>query len=81
MPPSSPKPALSLEIGAAVEDFKASFDLNDVKALKEYLANIKKQPGAGYQEGLDATIIAIKANEAVLKGQKVNLSKDLFEAA
>jgi hypothetical protein len=69
------------EIGAAVEDFKASYDINDVKALKEYLANIKKQPFAGYQEGLDATIIAIKANEAVLKGQKVSLSKDLFEAA
>lgn len=68
------------EIGAAVEDFKASYDVNDVKALKEYLGNIKKQPGAGYQEGLDATIIAIKANEAVLKGGKVSLSKDLFEA-
>ncbi len=69
------------EIGAAVEDFKASYDINDVKALKEYLANIKKQPGAGYQEGLDAAIIAIKANEAIMKGQKVSLSKDLFEAA
>jgi predicted dehydrogenase len=69
------------EIGAAVEDFKASYDINDVKALKEYLANIKKQPGASYQEGLDAAIIAIKANEAILKGQKISLTKDLFEAA
>jgi predicted dehydrogenase len=69
------------EIGAAVEDFKASYDVNDVKALKEYLANIKKQPAAGFQEGLDAAIIAIKANEAVLKGGKVSLSKELFEAA
>jgi len=51
-----------------------------VKALQEYLANIKKQPGAGYQEGLDAAVLAIKANEAILKGQKVSLSKDLFEA-
>lgn len=67
------------EIGAAVEDFKASYDINDVKALKEYLANIKKQPGAGYQDGLDATIIAVKANEAVLKGGKVSLPKELFE--
>jgi predicted dehydrogenase len=68
------------EIGAAVEDFKAGYDINDLNALKEYLANIKRQPGAGYQEGLDATIIAIKANEAILKGQKINLTKDLFEA-
>jgi predicted dehydrogenase len=70
----------SNEVGTAVEDFKASYDINDVKALKEYLANIKRQPGAGYQEGLDAAIIAIKANEAILKGQKVSLAKDLFEA-
>jgi len=69
------------EFGAAVEDFKASYDINNVPALKEYLANIKRQPGAGYQEGLDAAIIAIKANEAILKGSKVSLSKDLFEAA
>jgi predicted dehydrogenase len=69
------------EIGAAVEDFKASYDISDVKALREYLANIKKQPGAGYQEGLDAAIVAIKANEAILKGQKISLTKDLFEAA
>jgi predicted dehydrogenase len=69
------------EVGAAVDDFKASYDINDVKALKEYLANIKKQPAAGYQEGLDSAIIAIKTNEAILKGQKVSLSKDLFESA
>ncbi|MFO1501199.1 MAG: Gfo/Idh/MocA family oxidoreductase [Verrucomicrobiota bacterium] len=67
------------EIGTAVEDFKASYDIKDTKALTEYLANIKKQPGAGYQEALDAVIIAIKANEAILKGQKVNLPKELFE--
>jgi hypothetical protein len=67
------------EIGAAVEDFKASYDISDVKALREYLANIKRQPGAGYQEGLDAAIIAIKANEAITKGQKIHLSKDLFK--
>ena len=69
------------EVGAAVEDFKASYDIKDVKAFKEYLANIKRQPAAGYQDGLEAVIIALKANEAVLKGQKVSLSKDLFEAA
>lgn len=68
------------EIGNAVEDFKESYDINDVASLKEYLANIKTLPAAGYQEGLDATVLAIKANEAILKGQKVNLTQDLFEA-
>lgn len=69
------------EIGAAVEDFKASYDISDAKALREYLANIKKQPGAGYMEGLEATIIAIKANEAILKRERIALPKELFELA
>lgn len=69
------------EVGAAVEDFKLSYDIKDVTALREYLASIRMQPAAGYQEGLDAAIIGIKANEAVLKGQKISLSKDLFEQA
>ncbi|HZV33572.1 MAG TPA: Gfo/Idh/MocA family oxidoreductase [Verrucomicrobiae bacterium] len=43
--------------------------------LKERLA------AAGYKEGYEATVIAIKANEAVLKGEKVLLPKEIFEIA
>jgi hypothetical protein len=70
------------DVAAAVEDYKSTYDIKDVQALREYLAKVKQQhsvPAAGYQEGLDATVIAIKANEAILKGQKIHLSKDLFE--
>jgi hypothetical protein len=70
----------AVEIGAAVEDFQQGYDVNDVDALREYLGGIKLQPAAGYKEGLEATVIAIKANEAVLSGRKVSLSDDLFEA-
>jgi predicted dehydrogenase len=62
----------------AVEDFKAGYDISDVTALQEYLAGLKKAPAAGYQEGLEAAIIAIKANDAILQGTKINLSSDLF---
>jgi predicted dehydrogenase len=68
------------ETEIAVEDFKDSYDLSDVKALQEYLAGIKKMPAAGFQEGLEASVIAIKANEAILQGTKINLSSDLFAA-
>jgi predicted dehydrogenase len=65
----------------AVQDFAADFDVNDTNALKEYLVSIvkTKAPAAGYHEGLDATVIALKTNEAVTKGQKVTFQKDWFE--
>ena len=36
---------------------------------------------AGYQAGYDSTVIALKANEAVMKGQKVSFTKELFTLA
>ena len=65
----------------AVEDFGASFDPNDKAALEKYLAGIKLQPRAGYLEGYEAAVMAIKANEAILKGEKVAFKKEWFELA
>jgi len=53
----------------------------------EFLANMvevwSKRPkdlrAAGWQEGFEATVCALKANEAILKGQKIALTKDLFD--
>jgi predicted dehydrogenase len=36
-------------------------------------------PAASYKEGFEATVIAIKANEAIKKRQRVELPKELFE--
>ena len=69
------------EIGAAVEDFNATFNPNDTKALVKYLSEIKRQPAAGFKEGYEATVIAIKANEAVQKQQRVMIPKELFTLA
>src|SRR2546426_1148361 len=49
--------------------------------LEKYLAGIKLQPRAGYQEGYEAAVMAIKANEAILKGEKVAFKKEWFELA
>jgi hypothetical protein len=38
-----------------------------------------RRPAAGYQEGFEATVVAIKANEAILKGQKIELPKEFFQ--
>jgi hypothetical protein len=37
------------------------------------------EPAATWRDGLDATVVAIKANESVVKQQKVTLDKELFD--
>jgi predicted dehydrogenase len=66
---------------SAVEDFGANFDANDIAALKEYLGSLKKNrlPAAGYQEGCEATVTALKANEAILKKQRIVFEKEWFD--
>ncbi len=67
-------------IGAGVENFVSSFGA-DADGLPEYLATLTKgrQPAAGYVEGFEATVTAIKTNEAIVIGEKITLSKDMFQ--
>jgi len=64
-----------------VEDFKSNFGDSDPKALREYLANLskKKVVSAGYEQGFEATVIAIKANEAITTGQRITFQKEWFD--
>ncbi len=66
------------EVSAGVEDFLATFDPNDTKALEKHVSEIKKMPAASIVDGYQSTVVAIKANEAILKGGRVELHKDLF---
>jgi predicted dehydrogenase len=69
------------EISGGVEDFVSSFNPNDEAALKKYLADLTLQPYAGYREGYEAAAMALKANEAILKRQRLVIPKELFELA
>jgi len=53
----------------------------DADGLAEYVADQFKYrlPAAGYKEGFEATVTALKANEAVVQGQKISLKKEWFE--
>jgi len=66
---------------SAVEDLGANFDANDLAALKEYLGSLKKNrlPAATFQEGFEATVTALKANEAILKKQRIAFEPEWFE--
>ncbi|MGD0813194.1 MAG: Gfo/Idh/MocA family oxidoreductase [Verrucomicrobiota bacterium] len=64
----------------AVKDFIDSYGDDDPKALADNLKGIKPHAlAANWRDGLDATILAIKANEAVVQQQKINLEKELFD--
>jgi predicted dehydrogenase len=67
-------------VTAGVQDYVENFGENE-QGLREYLAGLAKNrmPAAGYQEGFEATVLALKANEAVLKGQKITFQKEWFE--
>jgi hypothetical protein len=67
------------QLGAAVEDFVSTYG-DDAAALAEHLAkNIELLAAPTYLDGYRATVLAIKANEAVVKSEKVSISKDLYE--
>jgi predicted dehydrogenase len=65
-----------------VNDFNSSYGA-DADGLAEYLAGPTvakaRLAAAGYKEGLVATVSAIKANEAIMHGQKIVLQKEWFE--
>jgi predicted dehydrogenase len=63
-----------------VKDFISEYG-PDAEGLPEHLASLShgRQPAVGYLEGYEATITAIKANEAIVSGGKVNIPKELFQ--
>jgi predicted dehydrogenase len=71
-------------LSAAMEDFEMmGGDFKDEKALREYLQgdSLKKAhiEAPGWQEGYEATVLAMKANESIVKGQKIVFSDEWFQ--
>jgi len=66
-----------------VEDFTTNFGADDEKAMVEYLADVNKNrsPFADWKDGYEATVIAIKAHEAVMKNGRVELADELFKVS
>jgi len=66
--------------GNSIEDFAATFDVKDSKALAEFLAGVKgRLAAANAQEGFEATVLAVKGAEAVAKRERVKIEKALFQ--
>jgi hypothetical protein len=67
------------DLMAAEENYKASFGTDDPDGLKEVLAKVVRRASAGYLEGYQATVTAIKANEAILSRQRIEIKPELYE--
>jgi predicted dehydrogenase len=52
---------------------------DDLSGLPDIRAGIKLEPAASWQDGLEATIVAVKACEAILGNTKVSIDKQLFQ--
>ncbi len=51
----------------------------DPDGAAEEIAKLPKGAAAGYVEGFQSTVVAIKANEAIMGGKRVELKHDLYE--
>ena len=69
-------------VAKGVEDFTTNYG-DDADALRDYITGVSvtkaRRDAAGWQEGLEATVLALKANEAITKHQRVVIDKAWFE--
>jgi hypothetical protein len=67
------------DTAGATQDFVDMNGADDVKGLLEHLSkNVPKRAMCGYLDAYRATVLAIKANEAVMSRQRVLLQPELF---
>ncbi len=68
-------------VNNAVKDFIESFGADDKKAMAEALqaAVGNNKPAATWRDGFEATVLALKANEAALKKARLEIPAALFE--
>jgi predicted dehydrogenase len=68
------------ELSAKAEDYKSSYGADDVDGLMDFLAKHPPvRPAAGYLEGFQALVTAVKANEAILTASRIELKPEWYE--
>ncbi len=69
----------SNEVGAAINNFKETFGFLDKDSVLDYLKSLNLKPAAGYQEGFEATVTVLKANEAVVGAKRIEYKPEWFQ--
>jgi predicted dehydrogenase len=63
----------------AVHDFYELYPDGDAKDLLESFKALRPEPAPNWQDGLTATVLAVKANEAAISKQKILYEKEWFD--
>lgn len=68
-------------VATAIKDYVDNFGGDDKKAMAEALAAavINNKPAATWRDGFEATVMALKGHEAVMKKSRVEIPASLFE--
>ena len=69
----------AVDLSAAAEDYKSSYGADDVDGLMEHLGKVPRRAAAGYLEGFQAAVTAVKANEAILSAKRIELKPEWYE--
>jgi len=69
----------AIGLTSAQEDFIANYGKDDPAALAEHLAKVGRRPAAGYLEGFQSAVTAIKINEAVNNSEKLGFKPEWYE--
>ncbi len=67
------------QIGGAVKNYIDLYGDSDLGALDDNLKTLKTKPAANWRDGLEATIMALKANEAAVKKTRIVFEKEWFD--
>jgi predicted dehydrogenase len=67
------------QIGGAVKDYIDLYGESDLGALAEKIKALKTFPAANWRDGLEATVVALKANEAAVKKERIVFQNEWFD--
>jgi predicted dehydrogenase len=71
----------AFDMSSAIEDAINSFGAEDTDNIAAQVAKVHTRSAAGYNEGFQSAVTVIKANEAVLSGQRTVLKPEWFALA
>ncbi len=74
----------AVAINAAIDDYVQLYGDSDQKAMAQQMQQakqnaFKQHPAADWQAGLEATVVALKTNEAVTKNTRIKFENEWFE--